>query len=1393
MEISNRFGVSNFNKIAPKQLANSFNISTRGNIEENSGNDSLAKAKIALDNISKKPLSYEEKLELLISKGIESKEAIRQLMQYNDSLFKKAIMCLDLNMDTDEIDNYIRHYDGDEKGKKIMGLVKAGLPYDFAKSAVTYSRFDDEKLETLKKSKFDFSQKRRHFKISTSDIYEILKEKKFEQFCELQKENISANVAIAAIDDGENIVENTKKVAQMELGLPNDTKCAYYLLGVMPKNIKKIVEICKKYNLNPQEYSTWSDIARTRELERSEELLDLGVDFKNLAQDITLDDEKIKEAIAFSKENEIDFSEVLEIYQSENLEEEQKAKSLEYLKNKGISSRIATQLNGYDDKIAQDIVKYISLGLTPNNANILANYELDEETKAAILALILDGTFEYVSDAKEYIGLDLNDEQKEQAKELVKLKACIPFAKFCIDNPRVHQEVLDLINSGYCEDLQYLYGYSEDAFLSEAELIRLGIPKDNLSLNAYGLTDEHKELLALGVPYETVREIKLGEVKLNSSEDVKKLLKAGVEYKTACLIAEKLPLLPYDIETILEIAGKEVSAEKIGTLAKIQNENEHIFQKEDMEIVREFAKEVEDLSDFETAYKFGFFNEKALENLKEIRKRGLEKYYSAETIALSQIDFKNSREIDRACELLKRRVNIAFIPYFIGDDNAFLTALSEKKYSKDCISNEKSFPFFAMKFYKDGMNLKDMSFLCERSYYTKETLESLTKFLTKGHDIKTAKKLAEYSGGRLTRINPEEDEKQELEATRDYISDLILKGGNYEYISDIFYRAEDIQRLEKLLEKGYKINVAEKIVAMNISENNHTLIDKIKEFETANLNEHLKRLYPNPMLTKSIDELYDFKNYSPYELKKLVTSDLTLEDIKKSANIFIKSPLKQAMKQPNMYLSGIPSEDTEKIDGKYPVLSEEKMEGYQKDMTDFFKNRMTEITRMLKYIDVDTFNQMMDKRTTTFSAQLEQLNKMDSKHFELASKLMNCRKENGKLLSAKEKINLAKISLYHQLGYLDTDYLEKFIKDGKVDIEELNAKIFEKLTEVIGLTPEEVKKIPKEKFNFDEEYMYLLLRTQASADFLWFKEQIATPEETKKAISDLEDLLNAPDEEIIHNGLTREGCKKMLELLKRAHLMEEKDIYQEFSKINPFSHVDCSIQDIARFGILYDFKDMITNGNSEIAFDNSKTKAKFKKLGLDYNTWLNYNKTEKFDLNNVEYQVKLWDRLPQKDLFMGNRTSCCTAVIDGANGKATPIYLANTAFNVVELQDMNGNILGMSRIFVGKVDNEPSIIVENIELNNAFLKGKTDEDLSKISKNMFDYIKEYGKQVSNGKEMKVYFSKNYTHVPTQDFEKEEKNIEFIGNISSDTIYLNCAPGWIIPEELQNTAYEIYSV
>ena len=43
-------------------------------------------------------------------------------------------------------------------------------------------------------------------------------------------------------------------------------------------------------------------------------------------------------------------------------------------------------------------------------------------------------------------------------------------------------------------------------------------------------------------------------------------------------------------------------------------------------------------------------------------------------------------------------------------------------------------------------------------------------------------------------------------------------------------------------------------------------------------------------------------------------------------------------------------------------------------MIEFFKFRMSEITKVLKYMDIDTFNQMMDKRTADFEEILSTIN-----------------------------------------------------------------------------------------------------------------------------------------------------------------------------------------------------------------------------------------------------------------------------------------------------------------------------------------------------------------------------------------------------------------------------------
>ena len=345
--------------------------------------------------------------------------------------------------------------------------------------------------------------------------------------------------------------------------------------------------------------------------------------------------------------------------------------------------------------------------------------------------------------------------------------------------------------------------------------------------------------------------------------------------------------------------------------------------------------------------------------------------------------------------------------------------------------------------------------------------------------------------------------------------------------------------------------------------------------------------------------------------------------------------------------------------------------------------------------------------------------------------------------------------------------------------------------ETIGISPEERVEHP-DKLDFDEDYMFLLLRTQKTADFALIKDVLDSPEKKLELIAELETLLNDP-ENLAHNGFTEENLVALLDLLKRSDMMEEKDIFKEFCIISPFATVDITAQDIARLGVVQDFKEYIQDENNSIGQVNAKTKQKFENLGLDYNKWLNYQEKDSIEFDSHKYEVKLWDRKPQKDLFMGNRTSCCTAIIDGGNGKATPIYLANTAFNVVQMTDENGNIVAMSRVFVGKVDDKPSIIVENIEVNNAFLKNRNDEERKELRDKMFGYIGKLKSEISNGQDMNIYFSKNYTHVPLSDFEDTSKKIEFVGDISSDTVYLNCAPGWTSLEKLKDEPRALYLI
>ena len=149
------------------------------------------------------------------------------------------------------------------------------------------------------------------------------------------------------------------------------------------------------------------------------------------------------------------------------------------------------------------------------------------------------------------------------------------------------------------------------------------------------------------------------------------------------------------------------------------------------------------------------------------------------------------------------------------------------------------------------------------------------------------------------------------------------------------------------------------------------------------------------------------------------------------------------------------------------------------------------------------------------------------------------------------------------------------------------------------------------------------------------------------------------------------------------------------------------------------------------------------------------------------------------------KTTCCTAIGAG-NGAATPQYLLGECWQVVQLFDEKGNVVGMSRVFMGEINNEKALMMDNIELNKTYVKGMTDQEKMQIRDGIFEYMHSYSTQVTGCKDSKVFFYHSDVHVPTHDLTKIEANVTFVGQNPTDRVYVNASGcQWINPAEFVN--------
>ena len=550
---------------------------------------------------------------------------------------------------------------------------------------------------------------------------------------------------------------------------------------------------------------------------------------------------------------------------------------------------------------------------------------------------------------------------------------------------------------------------------------------------------------------------------------------------------------------------------------------------------------------------------------------------------------------------------------------------------------------------------------------------------------------------------------------------------------------------------------------------------------------------------QEVIDLFDINSMPSSTMEDFISSGMSKADFLTSIKKLSKSTFKLAYDTPNQYLSGIDLKYSTPVDGELPKLSGKELEWERETVVRFFKNNIVQISRALKYLDTDTVSHMMDRRTDLFESQLEELNKLTDDNYALLSKGLTCKSvSSGKPLSPREKIQLCQMMEIFQQADIDITPVIKAISSGEVDLVSLKQIIQDEVLKAAGVNPDEVH-LGMQNKKFNEEFSYLALGRKVNE----IEEQIGEVRESMMTSVVIWRKNKAARDEYIKNNeeMIRSPMFANVPKETKALLIECIDMVKDINRYTDEQIVDKMMETVRlaidqntktdelyvviRESVTGDFKKFITDESNKYGQTNKRTRLAFEAEHLDYDKWDNPEIEDvQLEVAGKKMSIRLWSRYPQEDLFMGNKTTCCTAIGTGGNAAATPVYLLNTSYNVVQLFDSAGNVVGMSRVFMGKIDGKPTLIMDNIELNRTFVKGMTSTEKITIRDAFFDYMNQYAEQVTGDSGAQVLFYSGDIHVPNDDLSRVKKVTYFIGDISQETVYVNAAKcSWQNPAKL----------
>ena len=143
----------------------------------------------------------------------------------------------------------------------------------------------------------------------------------------------------------------------------------------------------------------------------------------------------------------------------------------------------------------------------------------------------------------------------------------------------------------------------------------------------------------------------------------------------------------------------------------------------------------------------------------------------------------------------------------------------------------------------------------------------------------------------------------------------------------------------------------------------------------------------------------------------------------------------------------------------------------------------------------------------------------------------------------------------------------------------------------------------------------------------------------------------------------------------------------------------------------------------------------------------------KVDMNDIEHS-----------LFLGNHSSCCTAVGSGCNQWTAPEYILFKMMSAIEVLD-GKNPIGNTMCYIADIDGKPSLILDNIELKQKY----------QYSDDIMDAIVECAQKIAKdiGKpDMPIFAGPNRHKMNMNKYELQTKDFRVLGDTEGNSVYLD---------------------